>query len=95
VPTPQTRVTPLTRALLGDDGSFTGLRLTGAAWRALRRAGRLTTRLIIDLPGGRRQVLGAETLVAPAAGAGRWCVGTRMWPRTGVRACGPQQLNER
>jgi hypothetical protein len=61
---------------LGDT-RFPGLRLTGAAWRALRRAGRLTTRLIIDLPGGRRQVLGAETLEAPAAGAGRWCVGTR------------------
>jgi hypothetical protein len=61
---------------LGDT-RFPGLRLTGAAWRALRRAGRLTTRLIIDLPRGRRQVLGDETLEAPAADAGRWCVGTR------------------
>jgi hypothetical protein len=60
-----------------SDAGFTGLRVTGAAWRALRRAGRLNTRLIIDLPDGRRQVLGAETLLAPTAGAGRWCVGTR------------------
>ena len=55
--------------------SFPGLRLTGAAWRALGRTKRLGARLIVKLAGGARQLLGYETLLAPAPGQARWCSG--------------------
>ena len=56
--------------------SFPGLRLTAAAWRALGRTKRLAATLIVKLGGGARQLLGYETLLAPAPGQARWCSGS-------------------
>jgi hypothetical protein len=56
-------------------GSFPGLRLTAGAWRALARTKRLRTSLMVRLAGGGRQLLGYETLLAPASGQARWCSG--------------------
>jgi hypothetical protein len=57
-------------------GRFPGLRLTAAAWRALARTKRLSASLIVQLAGGERQLLGYETLLAPASGETRWCFGS-------------------
>jgi hypothetical protein len=56
-------------------GRFPGLRLTAGAWRALARTKRLRTSLMVRLAGGGRQLLGYETLLAPASGQARWCSG--------------------
>jgi hypothetical protein len=56
-------------------GSFPGLRLTAAAWRALARTKRLSASLIVRLAGGGRREAGYETLVPPASGQARWCSG--------------------